>query len=84
MPASEGPEFWGVHLRDQVRCFAHPPNWIGEVPELRDILVGGQPQPGADVRWPDAQVEGWFPLSMLRVVGQQSRGVAGPWRSRDL
>lgn len=57
----------GIHPRARVRCIAYPQTWVGEVLEVRDILVDGQPQRGADVRWPDAQVEGWFPLSMLRV-----------------
>ena len=50
-----------------VHCTAYPHAWVGEVLEVREILVDGQPQHGADVRWPDAQVDGWFPLSMLRV-----------------
>jgi hypothetical protein len=56
-----------IRRNAQVRCIAYPQAWVGEVLEVRDIFVDGQPQPGADVRWPDAHVEGWFPLSMLRV-----------------
>lgn len=61
------PERQVIRPHAQVHCIAYPQTWIGEVLEMRDILVDGQPQHGADVRWPDAQVEGWFPLSMLRV-----------------
>jgi hypothetical protein len=78
MPASEGPEFWGVHVRDQVRCIAYPPNWIGEVLELRDILWAGSRSPVPTFAGPTPKWRAGFRCRCCESSDSNLPGLPGP------